>query len=70
MTIISSFYVDNFNTYGFNLDLQNNNNIFIMFLGIIVHFSICIYNVSYIIFKINISVYTCRIQYIYRICAS
>jgi len=48
--------LDNFNTYDFNLDAYDNNNIFIMFFKIIVLFSICIYYVSYpIIFKINIS---------------
>jgi len=58
-----------FNTYDFNLDLHNNKHIFIMFLRIFVHFSICIYHVSYpIIFKINISAYhICVVSYMYRI---
>jgi len=45
MTIIYNFYVDNFSTYDFNLDSYDNNHIFIVFLRIIVHFSICIYHV-------------------------
>jgi len=58
MTIIYNFYVDNFSTYDFNLDSYDNNHIFIVFLRIIVHFSICIYHVTYlIIFKINVSTY-------------
>jgi len=47
-----------FNTYDFNLNLHKNNHIFMIFLRIIIHFSIYIYHVSYlIIFKINISTY-------------
>jgi len=44
------------------LTLATNNGIFIMFLRIIVHFSIFIYHVSYlIIFKINVSTYQIRV---------
>jgi len=46
MTIIYIFYVGNFSTYSFNLDLRNNNHLFIMFLRIIAHFSLFIYRVS------------------------
>jgi len=46
ITIIYIFYVDNFSTYNFILDSHNNDHIFIMFLRIIVHFSIFIYHVS------------------------
>jgi len=45
-TIIYIFYVDNFSTYSFNFDSHKNNHIFIMFLRIIVYFSIFIYHVS------------------------
>jgi len=58
-TIIYNFYVDNFDTYNFNLDSEDNNHIFIiMFLRINKHFSIDIYQISYpTILKINISTY-------------
>jgi len=62
MSIIYIFYVNNFSTYSFNLNAQNNNHILIM-LRIIVHFLIFIYRVSIyhvsylIIFKINIWTY-------------
>jgi len=56
--IFYNFYVDNFSTYTFILDSDNNNHIFIMFLSIIIHFLIFIYHVSYpIIFKINVLPY-------------
>jgi len=56
MTIIYIFYVDHFSNTVY-LDSHNNNHIFIIFLRIIVHFSIFIYRVfiTYsIIFKINV----------------
>jgi len=40
MTIIYIFYVEDFSTYDFNLNSHNNNRLFIMFLRIIVHFSL------------------------------
>jgi len=62
MTIIYIFYVDNFNTRSFNLDSHKNNHIFIMFLRIIIYFSIFIYHISYlIILKINVLTYQIRI---------
>jgi len=58
MIIIYIFYVDNFSIYDFNLNSFNNNHIFIIFLKIIIHFSILIYHISYfIIFKMNGSTY-------------
>jgi len=39
------FVVEDFSIYDFNLDLYYNNPIFIMFLRIIIHFSIFIYHI-------------------------
>jgi len=44
MTIIYIFYVEDFSTYDFNLNSHNNNRLFIMFLRIIVHFSLWVDN--------------------------
>jgi len=49
-----NFYVDNLNIY----DLIWIHTILIIFLRIIIYFSICIYHISYlIILKINVSAY-------------
>jgi len=43
MTIILKKVLTKFNTYDFNLDSHTINHILIMFLRIILHFSISIY---------------------------
>jgi len=62
LTLATRFWLQNnwslIRKFGFNI----NNHIFIMFVRIIVHFSIFIYHVSYpIILKINVSMYQIRV---------
>ena len=60
MTIIYILYVEDFSTYGL-IWINTITILFIMFLRIMIHFSIFIYHLSCpIIFKINVSTYRIR----------
>jgi len=68
--MIYNFYIDNFNTYDFSFELHENNLIFIMFLRIIINFSIHILShiISYYFQNKHISISNMYITHVLFSC--